>query len=121
MDALDDVRKEEQRTADSKKELFRGRRLFMVPKARMSSEQAAKLESLSKRYPKTGKAYSIVATLDDFYACQTAEEAEHAFDRLYMDASLPFDADEGCRQDTPEPQGEDPGLLLPPHNECCLR
>lgn len=55
----------------------------MVPKARMSSEQAEKLESLSKRYPKTGKAYSIVAALDDFYACQTVEEAEHAFDRLY--------------------------------------
>lgn len=83
MDALDDVRKEEQRTAASKKELFLGRRLFMIPKARMTSEQVEKLESLSKLYPKTGKAYSIVATLDDFYTCQTVEEAEQAFDRLY--------------------------------------
>ena len=55
----------------------------MIPKARMTCEQAEKLESLSKLYPKTGKAYSIVATLDDFYTCQTVEEAEQAFDRLY--------------------------------------
>lgn len=36
-----------------------------------------------KRYPKTGKAYSIVAALDDFYACYTVEEARNAFDSLY--------------------------------------
>lgn len=83
MDALDDVRKEEQKTADSKVELFRGRRLFMVPKGRMTEAQSAKLNSLSKLYPKTGKAYSIVAALDSFYACQTMEDAEKAFDGLY--------------------------------------
>lgn len=81
--ALDDVRKAEQRTAASKRELFLGRKLFMIPKARMTQPQAAKLESLSALYPKTGKAYSIVATLDAFYACRTMEEAETAFDRLY--------------------------------------
>ena len=83
MDALDDVSKEEQKTADSKVELFRGRRLFMVPKGRMTEAQSAKLNSLSKLYPKTGKAYSIVAALDSFYACQTMEDAEKAFDGLY--------------------------------------
>ena len=83
MDALDDVRKEEQKTAESKVELFRGRRLFMVPKGRMTEAQSAKLNSLSKLYPKTGKAYSIVAALDTFYACQTMEDSEKAFDGLY--------------------------------------
>lgn len=83
MNALDDVRKAEQRSAASKKELFLGRKLFMIPKARMTEAQTAKLESLSALYPKTGKAYSIVAALDAFYACQTMEEAETAFDRLY--------------------------------------
>lgn len=29
------------------------------------------------------KAYSIVAALDDFYACYTVEEARNAFDSLY--------------------------------------
>lgn len=82
MDALDDVRKEEQKTADSKVELFRGRRLFMVPQSRMTKAQAAKLNILSKLYPKTGRAYSIVAALDSFYACQTMEDAEAAFDGL---------------------------------------
>ena len=42
MDALDDIPKEEQRTAASRKELFPGRRLFMIPQAGMTCEQAAK-------------------------------------------------------------------------------
>ena len=45
MDALDDIRKEEQRTAASKNELFLGRRLFMIPKAGMTGEQAAKRQA----------------------------------------------------------------------------
>ena len=42
MDALDDIRREEQRTAASKNELFPGRHLFTIPKAGMTCEQAAK-------------------------------------------------------------------------------
>lgn len=83
IDALDTVRKEEQKTAVSKAELFRGRRLFMVPKGRMTEAQAEKLNSLSKLYPKTGRAYRIVAALDSFYACQSVEDAEGAFEELY--------------------------------------
>lgn len=83
VNALDTVRKEEQRSAESKIELFRGRRLFMVPKNRMSQEQTTKLETLSKLYPKTGRAYSIVATLDEFYNSQSIEEATTSFERLY--------------------------------------
>ena len=81
--ALDMVRKEEQKSSEAKQALFQGRRLFMIPRGRMSEQQVAKLDSLSKRYPKTGKAYSIVAALDDFYACYTVEEARNAFDSLY--------------------------------------
>ena len=83
VNALEAVRKEEQRKATSKTELFRGRRLFMVSKNRMTQEQTIKLNALSKLYPKTGKAYSIVAALDAFYSCQRIDEATNAFDRLY--------------------------------------
>lgn len=83
IDALDEVRKAEQRTVAEKKELFQGRRLFMIPEARLSSEQAAKLADMSKRYPQTGRAYRIVAGLDDFYASRTVEDGERAFDSLY--------------------------------------
>lgn len=82
IDALDDVRKEEQRGASCKQGLFRGRRLFMVPKARLTAEQAAQIAGMSKRYPKTGRAYRIVAGLDDFYASQTPEQAQTAFKSL---------------------------------------
>jgi len=83
IDALDEVRKAEQKTVANKKELFLGRRLFMVPEAKLSQDQAAKIAEMSKRYPKTGRAYRIVAGLDDFYSSRSVEEAEEAFNGLY--------------------------------------
>lgn len=81
--ALDKVRKEEQKASAFKQALFKGRRLFMIPRGRMTEQQAIKLDSLSRQYPKTGKAYRIVTALDDFYTCRTLEEAELSFERLY--------------------------------------
>ena len=83
IDALDEVRKAEQKAVADKKELFRGRRLFMIPEAKMTAEQSVKLAEMSKRYPLTGRAYRIVAGLDDFYASRNPKEAEAAFDGLY--------------------------------------
>ena len=83
MDALENVRKAEQKSVKDKKELFQGRRLFMIPQEKMTPEQNVKLAELSKRYPLTGRAYRIIAALDDFYGCQSIEEAEEAFDSLY--------------------------------------
>ena len=83
IDALDEVRKAEQKTVSDKKELFRGRRLFMIPEAKLSGDQTVKLAEMSKRYPQTGRAYRIVAGLDDFYASRTGEEGEKAFNSLY--------------------------------------
>jgi len=83
IDALDKVRKEEQKTIADKRGLFQGRRLFMIPETKLSSEQAVKVAEMSKRYPLTGRAYRIVAGLDDFYSCRTVRDAEIAFDGLY--------------------------------------
>jgi transposase len=83
IDALDDVRKAEQKAVSDKKTLFRGRRLFMIPESKLTVEQSVKLAEMSKRYPQTGRAYRIVAGLDDFYASQTMEQAESSFDSLY--------------------------------------
>jgi transposase len=83
IDALDEVRKAEQKSVADKKGLFRGRRLFMIPERKLDKDQAAKLAEMSKRYPQTGRAYRIVSGLDDFYASRTVEEATAAFDSLY--------------------------------------
>lgn len=83
IDALEEVRKAEQKTVAEKKDLFRGRRLFMIPETKLTNEQSLKLAEMSKRYPQTGRAYRIVAGLDDFYASRTIEEAENSFDSLY--------------------------------------
>lgn len=74
--ALDHVRKDEQREVTDKKQLFNYRKIFMVPQHRMTDNQIERVQSLSKQYPKTGRAFRIVKVLDDFYAASNIEEAE---------------------------------------------
>ena len=83
LNALDEVRKAEQKQTEDKRVLFLGRRLFMIPQLRLSEEQTEKLAKLSQSYPQTGRAYRIVAALDTFYASSTVEEAETTFTKLY--------------------------------------
>jgi transposase len=83
IDALDEVRKAEQKSVEDKKDLFRGRRLFMIPESKLTTEQAVTIADMSKRYPQTGRAYRIIAGLDDFYSSRTMNEAENAFKDLY--------------------------------------
>lgn len=83
IDALDEVRKNEQKTVADKQGLFCGRRLFMIPETKLNAEQAVTIAEMSKRYPQTGRAYRIVAGLDDLYASQTTGQAEIGFDSLY--------------------------------------
>ena len=82
-DALDAVRKQEQKETDNKKDLFLARNFLMTPKSRMNNEQLARLTSLSKAYPKTGRAFRIVQALDLFYASNDDKEAAAQFKHLY--------------------------------------
>lgn len=82
-DALDIVRKQEQKETDNKKELFLNRHFLMTPESRMNSEQLTKLSVLSKAYPKTGRAFRIVQALDLFYASKNDDEAAKQFKHLY--------------------------------------
>ena len=81
--AMDEVRKQEQKESADKKTLFSCRRLFMLSESRMSDQQKAQVASLSKTYPKTGKAFRIVQALDAFYAASTRDEGESLFLQLY--------------------------------------
>lgn len=81
--AMEETRKAEQRNRRDKKELFLGRKLFMVPNSAMNREQASQVLRLSRIYPQTGRAFRIVTALDSFYALGNEEEAGTAFDRLY--------------------------------------
>lgn len=80
--ALEEVRKEEQKTVEDKRGLFLGRRLFIIPRTKLRADQSATIAAMSKRYPKTGRAYRIVAALDDFYRCRIVPEADEALDGL---------------------------------------
>ncbi len=50
---------------------------------KLTEEQMAQIREMSKRYPKTGRAYRIISAFDDFYDSGTLEEAEQKFDSLY--------------------------------------
>ena len=81
--AMDEVRRSEQSGSGNKQRLFRGRWLLMKPAKSLTEGQAIQVQTLSKLYPQTGRAYRIVNALDEFYACQTMEDAEDAFCSLY--------------------------------------
>ena len=81
--AMDEVRKNEQREADDKKTLFQYRKLFMTRDDHMSEKQQYRYKTLSKTYPKTARAHRIVEALDTFYACTTMADASKRFKELY--------------------------------------
>ena len=80
--ALDTVRKDEQKESGRKKELFLCRKLFMVPQGRMTDKQRTMVAELSEQYKKTGRAFRIVQSLDDFYASTSMVEAQERLDKL---------------------------------------
>lgn len=83
LNALDEVRKIEQKESRNKLGLFRGRRLLMIPERKLTDAQSVSIAALSKSYPKTGRAYRIVAAFDLFCECEDLNTAEKAFDKLY--------------------------------------
>lgn len=81
LEGMDEVRTEEQGKKMARKKNA-GRKLLMIPEGRMTDEQIAAKDALSKEYPKTGRAFCMVQEFDDLYRCQTMEEAEREFIKL---------------------------------------
>ena len=81
--ALDKVRKQEQKGTNNKKDLFLNRHFLMTLQSRMNSEQLTRLAALSKAYPKSGRAFRIVHALDLFYASKDDKKAAKQFKQLY--------------------------------------
>lgn len=81
LDGVEAVRRAEQGVRAGKRG-GSGQRLVMIPTAKLTQQQAEAIEALSKRYPKTGRAYRMVAALDEVYASRTAEEAANNLKKL---------------------------------------
>ena len=79
--AMDMVRQEEQGKKQSRSRSA-GRKLLMIPETRQTEQQQEKVASLSKQYPKTGRAFRMVQSLDDMYRCNNISEAETVFKKL---------------------------------------
>lgn len=81
LEAMDEVRQEEQgkKTSRSRRS---GRKLLMIPESKQTEQQREKVAELSKKYPKTGRAYRMVQVLDEMYRCEKPEDAEKVFKHL---------------------------------------
>lgn len=79
--AVDEVRRQEQKEAEDKRQLFLGR-LFIIPDGRLTESQRSQLAELSRQYPKTGKGRMMLEDLDEFYRSETLEEAERRLKSL---------------------------------------
>lgn len=81
LEHMDEVRRMEQGRCYAKSRQA-GKKLLMIPYARMTLQQQERLACLCHRYQKTGRAYRMVQLLDDFYACIDEEQAELVFKRM---------------------------------------
>lgn len=79
--AMDKVRREEQGKHRSRRR-DAGKKLLMIPETRMSEQQTERLKAISKEFPKTGRAFRMVQSLDTMYHCNCYEEGKEVFDKL---------------------------------------
>lgn len=79
--AMDRVRREEQGKQHSRRR-DAGKKLLMIPEARMTQQQNEKLQEISRAFPKTGRAFRMVQSLDTMYACKNYEDGNAVFNKL---------------------------------------
>lgn len=79
--AMDQVRREEQGKQRSRRR-DSGKKLLMIPEDRMTEQQSIKLQTLSKEFPKTGRAFRMVQSLDTMYRCECYEDGKVVFNKL---------------------------------------
>lgn len=82
VNAMEQVRKQEQKSSEDKNTRFGSRHLFWIPARKLTPERVSEIAALSKRLPQTGRASRIVAGLDAFYESRSMEEAGHSFKAL---------------------------------------
>ncbi len=81
LDAMDEVRRAEQGKQASKQRSA-GKKLLMIPESRQTEQQKEAVLTLSKKYPKTGRAFRMVQALDEMYKCNKYSEANEVFNKL---------------------------------------
>ncbi len=81
LQAMDEVRKAEQGKKVSKQRSA-GKKLLMIPESRQTEQQREAVANLAKQYPKTGRAFRMVQSLDEMYKCQSPAEAKEIFKHL---------------------------------------
>ena len=81
LDAMDEVRREEQGKQVSKQRNA-GKKLLMIPESKQTEQQKEAVFALSRKYPKTGRAFRMVQALDEMYKCNKPSEANEVFNKL---------------------------------------
>ena len=81
IDAMDKVRKAEQKEHKSK-ELHLAKRILMIPEGKQTDEQKERISTLCRSYPKTGRAFRMVQALDTVYSSNNYESGKARFEAL---------------------------------------
>jgi len=63
--------------------LHNSKKLLMIPQTKQSEAQRLRVAELSKQYPKTGRAFRMVAGLDTIYARTDIDTARERFEALF--------------------------------------
>ncbi len=79
LNGMEEVRKEE---TGIKRKKTSPKKLLMIPEARQTEDQAKQIAELSKKYPKTGRAYRMVQCLDEVYKSTDYFEARKKMNKL---------------------------------------
>jgi Transposase and inactivated derivatives len=80
LDAMEQVRRGEQKLIRGTR--GKGRKLLMIPENKMDFSQQEAAQAICKAYPKTGRAYRMVQTLDAVYASYNIQQAESSMNAL---------------------------------------
>lgn len=83
IDALDQISKDDRKMINDKNGLFRIRKLLIVTERRFTDEHQDKMEPTCKVSHKSDRSYRMVSLFEDFHLCETVEEAEIPFPKLY--------------------------------------
>ena len=82
LEGLDEVRRQEQGIKKKGRSGWSQKKLLMIPGAKLSPAQSDKVQSLSRQYPKTGRAHRMVEALDVVYASDNEQQADERLSQL---------------------------------------
>ena len=82
LEGMEQVRRAELGIGKYNRAMANQKKLLMIPSGRLTAPQAERVEAMSRKYPKTGRAYRMVEALDSIYRSLELQTAQRRMDEL---------------------------------------